>query len=169
MTKVNIGDDAFKPRGTYLPAGVHEVLITGARRDKTPTKGTEFVEFEVESPDGAGTVTLWMSEKAAPYSIALMGQVAVHNKGTDAAKEKVRESFKAITDTDEIDDKFLEKFIDMQAWVLTEEDTSGKEKPGGGYYLRNNLYSYAPQPRKTTVEDIMPGGQNINADDVPFK
>lgn len=168
MVKVSIDDKAFAPRKEYFGPGVHEVHITGATRGKTPNKGTEYVEFELEGEDGEGTATLWMSEKAAPYSIARMAQVAVHNKASETDKQKVRDAFMKITDSDEIDDKFLEKFEGMQAWILTEEDTSGAQKPGGGYYLRNNLYSYEPTVKKTTAEDIMPGGQSISTDDVPF-
>lgn len=168
-------DSDFEARKPYFGVGAHLVMIKGARADKSPNTGSEFIEFDVVgTSDEEGTVRLYLTEKTADRSRSILGAIAVHNKQTEAEKQKVREAFKKITDTDQMTDKeFLAKFIDMEAWILTEEDTSAP-KPNGGFYLRNNLYSYEPTPRKVTAEDLttenmLKGGTEVDTDDVPFK
>jgi len=176
MAKVQpLEDKDFEPRNTdYLRPGVHEVFIKSAKRGQLDNeKKTEYVELGVEGEDGSGTVTMFISEKAAPYTLARLAQVAVHNEASDEAKQKVRDRFKKINDTDKIDQAFLDLFVDMQCWVLTEEDTSGKQKPNGGFYLRNNLYSYEPKPRTVTAanlttDQMKAGGTPVDTDEIPF-
>lgn len=175
MVKLDpMSDKDFEAHKAYFGVGSHVVLIKGAEAGKSPNTGSEFLEFTVVGTnDEEGTVRLYLTDKTADRSRSILGAIAVHNKETEAEKQKVREAFKKITDTDQMTDAdFLKKFIDMEAWILTEEDKSAP-KPNGGYYLRNNLYSYEPTPRKTTAADYstedMLKGEPVDADDVPFK
>lgn len=162
-------DKDFAERQPYFGVGVHEVAIQAARRGQLDNANkTEYIEFDLMGlNDEQGSVRLWISEKAAPYTLANLGRLAVHNKKTEAEKQKIRDAFKKIVDTDQIDQAFLDKFVDMQAWILVEEDVNAP-KPNGGFYTRTNLYSYEPKPKKTTVESIMPGATKADDDDVPF-
>ena len=168
-------DKDFAERKPYFDAGVHEVAIQAVRRGVMDNENkTEYVEFDVVGlQDEEASVRLWLSDKAAPYTLANLARIAVHNKESEADKQKVREAFKKITDTDQLDEKFLEKFVDMQCWILTEEDTNAP-KPNGGFYLRNNLYSWEPKPKQITADDLTTanmkaGGTPVDNDDVPFK
>lgn len=162
-------DKDFEQKKPYFALGAHEVYITGHRTGKA-NSGSQFIEFEVlGANDEVGKTTLWLTEKTVDRTRSILAAIAVHNKDTEAEKQKVRDAFKAITDSDEmLDDKFLAKFKDMQAWILTEEDKNAPMEKGG-YFSRNNLYSYEPKPRKTTVDDIMPGATPVSADEVPFE
>ena len=168
MVKVNpMEDKDFEARGKYFDAGVYKVHLSDPKRDVSKS-GSEFVQFTVNGEnEEQSDVRLYLTEKAAPYSLKTLAGIAVHNKGSEAEKQKVRDAFKNITDTDTLDAKFLEKFENMEAWVLVEEDTNSP-KPNGGYYLRYNLYSYEPKPRKITPEDLMGGGTPVDPDEVPF-
>lgn len=168
-------DKDFDARKPYFGLGAHEVYIKAARRGQLDNENkTEYVEFDLLGEDDQeGNVRLWISEKAAPYTLARLGQIAVHNKDTEEEKQKVRDAFKKITDTDLIDQKFLDKFKDMQAWILVEEDTNAP-KPNGGFYTRTNLYSYPPKPRQLSASDLTTdqmkqGGTPVNPDEVPFE
>lgn len=162
-------DKDFADRKPYFEEGVHEVYITKAVRG-TASTGSEFIELDLLGEDDrTGNARLYLTEKTQERSRQILATIAVHNKQTDAEKQAVRDAFKKITDTDQIDDDFLKKFVDLQAWILTEQDKNAP-KPNGGYYLRNNLYSYAPTPRKTTADDLISeGGAPVDTDDVPFK
>lgn len=165
-----MSDKDFEQKKPYFGLGVHEVYITGHRTGKA-NSGSEFIEFEVlGSNDEVGKTTLWLTEKTIDRTRSILAAIAVHNKTTDAEKQKVRDAFKAITDSDQmLEDKFLDKFKDMQAWILTEEDKNAPMDKGG-FFSRNNLYSYEPKPRKTTADDIMPANNaTSSADEVPFE
>lgn len=170
MVKVKpLEDKDFESKGKWFGEGVHEVYITGVKRD-TASTGSEFVEFEIVGEnDETGDVRLYLTENAAERSIKILGAVAVHNKETEAEKQKVREVFKSIDDTDKLTERLLSPFVGMQAWILTEEDTSSP-KPNGGFYLRNSLYSYEPTPRnkKPTVEELMGDGKPTDTSEIPF-
>lgn len=174
MVKLNpMNDSDFETKGgQYFDAGVYEITITSAERGESKNTGTPYAGFDVVGPDGQETnVRLYLSEKAAERSRSILGAIAVHNKKTDAEKDAVRKAFKAITDTDQIDEKFLQKFVDMKAWILVEEDTTGAQKPGGGYYLRSNLYSYEPTPRKAAqVDAFLKNDDNepVDPSKIPF-
>ena len=169
MVKVQLEDKDFTGGNKYFNEGVYKVYLSDPKRDVSKS-GSEFIQFTVNGENEEQTdVRLYLTEKAAPYSLKTLAGIAVHNKGSEAEREKVREAFKAITDTDTLDAKFLAKFENYEAWVLVEEDTNAP-KPNGGYYLRTNLYSFPPKPRKITPEDIMGGGtkDGIDPDEVPF-
>lgn len=176
MVKVSIEDKDMAERKPYFGVGVHEVYIEKIKSEK-PEKGAPFFSVEVlgsvNDLEVRDDVRLYISEAAAPYTLANLARIAVHNKQTEKEKDAVREAFKAITDTDEIDQKFLDKFKDMQAWILVEEDM-GSPKPNGGYYTRASLYSYKPQAStnasKMTAEDLVSdNNEKIDLEEIPFE
>lgn len=172
MVKVQLDEKDFAERKPYFGAGVHEVVITELKKVE-PESGAPYVEATVIGEnDEKDAIRLYISEKAAPYTLSNLARIAVHNKETDAEKQKVRDAFTKITDTDQLDEKFLDKFKDMQAWILTEEDLNAP-KPNGGYYLRSNLYSYVPKPRNAsqmTAEQLVSDqNEKVDTDEIPFK
>lgn len=170
MVKVNPMTDADfdKKGGAYFDLGVHQVIITSAK-NVNPASGSPYIDFQLLGEnDEAGDCRLYMNEAAAAYSIPKLAGIAVHNKETDTDKQKVRDIFKGIGDTNDIDDKFLAKYTDMQAWILTEEDTAGAQKPNGGYYKRNRLYHYEPKVKAQTAESLMGGTPVDVSNEVPF-
>lgn len=170
MVKVQLEDKDMAERKPYFEAGVHEVYITDLKAVK-PESGAEYLEATVLGEnDATDNIRLYISEKAAPYTLANLARIAVHNKEGETDKQAVREAFKKITDTDQLDEKFLGRFKDMQAWILTEEDLNAP-KPNGGYYLRSSLFSYPPKPSnnaaKATTEQIK-NGEPIDLNEIPF-
>ena len=169
MVKINPMTDADfdKKPGNYFDVGVHTVIITGAKLEK-PAGGSPYINFELSDEDeNKGDARLYMSEAAAVYSIPKLAGIAVHDKDSEADKQKVRDGFKAIDDTDKLDVKFLAKFKDMQAWILTEEDQSAP-KPNGGFYTRNSLYSYEPKPKTTVAQMVAGDGTNVDPSELPW-
>ena len=161
-------DKDFEARKPYFGVGVHEVILTGATTGEATT-GSKFIEFELLGEnDEEGSVRLYLTEKTVERTRSILATIAVHNKDGEVEKQKVRDGFKKITDSDEmLTEKFLAKFKDMQAWILTEEDKSAP-KPNGGFYLRNNLYSYEPKPRATTIQQDIEGGKPVDLSEIPF-
>ena len=176
MVKMNPMDDKdFETRKPYFAAGVHEVYIKDFTTGKSPNTGSQFIEFTLlGAEDEEGTARLYLTEKTVDRTRSILATIAVHNKQGEAEKQKVRDAFKVIDDSDQLlDSKFLEKFKEMQAWILVEEDLNAP-KPNGGYYLRTNLYSYEPKPRNNaaqmTAEQLV-SDMNESADlsEIPFK
>lgn len=174
MVKVNpmTDEDFDRTGGNYFEAGAH-VVILEELKNVTPENGSPYVNVKVLGEnDEQADIRVYTSEKAAPYTIALFGRIAVHNKATDAAKNKVRAAFKSINDTDQMTDTFLKNLEKMQAWILTEEDKNAP-KPNGGYYLRSTLYSWEPTPRAKTSEEQVQELTNTSTpvndpDEIPF-
>lgn len=168
MVKVNsLEDKDFAERKPYFEAGAHEIYITEAKQVK-PETGAPYIEVTVLGEnDATDNIRLYTSEAAAPYTLANLARIAVHNEQTDAGKEKAREKFKKITDTDELDDKFLANFKDSQAWILTEEDKNAP-KPNGGFYLRSSLYSWPPKVKATTIEQDIDNAKPVDLSEIPF-
>jgi len=171
MVKMNeMTDKDFEARGSYLDEGVHTVLLQKFTRGKTPNTGSEYIDIELLGEnDEQGSTRLYLTEKTMDRSRSILAAIAVHNKEDEKAKEKVRAAFKAIVDTDQLSEDFLKNLVEMQAWALVQEDKTAP-KPNGGFYLRTNLYSYEPKPRKETADDIMAAGEAISVDpnEVPF-
>lgn len=169
MVKVALEDKDFAERKPYFDVGVHEVYITGAHKVE-PQTGSPYIEVTVlGDEDTTDDIRVYISEAAAPYTIANLARIAVHNAPTDEAKEKAKVAFKAITDTDMIDDKFLTKFENMQAWIKTEENLNAP-KENGGYFLRSSLYSWEPKEPKMTPEQLMGvGTTQVDPKEVPFE
>lgn len=168
-------DKDFESRKPYFDEGVHEVYIDDFRRGESTNTGSPFIEFDVVGEnDEQGNVRLYLTEKTQERTRSILATIAVHNKQSEEEKQAVRNAFKKITDTDQIDDAFLEKFNGMQAWILTEPNLT-QPKPAGGYYLQSNLYSYKPTPRTTatspatTAEQLLGGTPVDDTDEIPFK
>lgn len=174
MTKMNPMDDKeFEDRKPYFEAGVHQVFIKGVSTGKTPNTGSDYIEFKLlGAEDEEGTARAYVTDKSMDYTRSLLARIAVHNKSTEPEKQKVREAFKAINDSDQmLDPKFLEKFIDNEAWILVEEDKSSP-KPNGGFYLRTSLYSYEPKARPQTnpnATGTITDNGKIDLTEIPFE
>lgn len=168
MVKMAQMEDKDFNNSAYFDLGVHEVAITGAETGKNE-KGTPYIDITVEGlGDEKDTVRMYTSENAAPYTRNNLAKIAVHNRDSEEEKQKVRDAFKKITDSDQMDNKFLERFIDMQAWLLVEEDQTAP-KPNGGFYKRSTLYAYKPTP-KAAVAAVMgkSGDAPVDLNEIPF-
>lgn len=175
MAKLDQMEDKDFNETKYFDEGVHEVFITGGIRGTTES-GKDFIDFNIlGKEDQTGKVRMYLSEAAAPYTRKRLAAIAVHSKSGDVEKQKVRDWFKKINDTDLMDQKFIDAFKDMEAWMLAEENEQ-QPKPNGGYYLSYNLFSYKPTPRakqnSTAAKAIEAlGGGEItedNLDEFPF-
>lgn len=173
MVKVQLEDKDFESRKAYFGLGAHEVYIEKIEK-VTPDSGSPYLNVSVlgvqDEKEVRDDVRAYISDAAAPYTVSTLARIAVHNKKTDKEKQAVRDAFKEI-DTDEIDQKFLDKFKDMQAWILTEENLNAP-RDNGGYFWRSSLYSYEPKPKKITAESLVSeGGTEItkeNLGEIPF-
>lgn len=173
--KVNLTDEDLATRGDtkYFSEGIHEVAIVKAERGKH--NGKEYVEFKLEGENGeTDTARLWFTtDKSAKYALSIMAGVAVHNKDSEAEKEGVRSAFKKITDTDQVDNKFLAKFEGMVAFfqvaksdTRTYTDASGETKPS----YDKNIYGYRPKEKvdhiaEAKAEMLKP----IDPNEIPFE
>lgn len=172
MVKVQLTDeDLVERNNNYFAEGEHEVLITDAERGVTDS-GKEYVEFTVLGHgDEVDTARMWFTtDKAAKYTLSILAGIASHNKSSEADKQTVRDAFKKITDTDLVDDKFLEKFKDMDAFFTVYKSdrtyTTASGETRNSY--DKNIYGYMPKPRKVTAEQIMAASTPVSSDDVPF-
>lgn len=164
-----MSDKDFENRKPYFGTGVHEVILTDATSGKSPNTGSDYIEFELLGKnDEEGTVRLYLTDKTVERTRSILATIAVHNKASEVEKQKVRDGFKKMTDSDKmLTESFLAKFKDMQAWILTEKDKSAP-KPNGDFYLRSNLYSYEPKARATTIQEDIDGGEPIDLSEIPF-
>jgi len=174
MVKVSITDEDMAPRNSnYFDEGVHEVMIVKAERGRTDS-GKDYVEFTVEGQGGeSGTARLWFTTEAASnYALSILAGIAVHNKKTEEDKNKVRTAFKDIKDTDVIDDKFLKKFEQMDAWYTVQQsdrqyiNNKGETK----YSYDKNIYGYEPKlkSRPVTADQLKSVSEPVDNDDIPF-
>ena len=163
-------DKDFNGGKNYFGVGVYDIIIQKVSNGTTPN-GSDFLEFEVEAEDGeTGSTRLYVTKKAAPYARSTLAGIAVHNKTTEADKEKVRAAFKAIDDTDlMLDKKWYQNFEGMEAWLKVEEDLNAP-KPNGGFYLRYNLYSYKPKEKSLAqqADELVSNSTPVDPDEVPF-
>lgn len=175
MVKVNLTDEDMTTRksNNYFEEGVHQVIITNAERGET-TGGKEYVEFSLlGQEDQEGTARLWFTtEKSAKYALSVLAGIAVHNKETEEEKQKVREAFKKITDTDQVDNKFLDRFKNMDAWysvyksdrTYTAQDGSTKNS------YDKNIHSYQPKPKAQSIlDEFKATGEVVSTDEIPFE
>lgn len=174
MVKVNITDEDMAPRNNnYFDEGVHEVVIAKAERGTTDND-KDYVELTVQGQnEEEGTARLWFTTEAAGnYALSILAGIAVHNKESETDKQKVRDAFKKIDDTDLVDDAFLKKFVEMEAFYMvqmsdrTYVNNQGETKNS---YDRN-IYGYSPTMKTRVVE---PTKNAVNSDpvdlsDIPF-
>jgi hypothetical protein len=170
--KVNLTDEDLAERtpSNYFSEGLHEVLIQKAELGTTDA-GKDYVEFTVLGHDDeTGTARLWFSTDAgAKYALSIMAGIASHNRQSEADKQVVRDTFKKITDTDQVDSKFLTRFKEMDAFYLVQQSDRTYQNAQGEtkHSYDRNIYGYPMQPKKTTVESLL-GGTPVSTDDVPF-
>lgn len=174
MVKVSLTDEDMKSRksNNYFEEGVHEVIITKAERGET-TGGKEYVEFTLlGQEDQEGTARLWFTtEKSAKYALGVLAGIAVHNKESEDEKEKVREAFKKITDTDQVDDKFLARFKNMDAWysVYKSDRTYTAQDGSTRNSYDKNIHSYQPKPKaQDLLTEFKTTGEVVSTDEIPF-
>lgn len=175
MAKIEkMTDEDFAKEGgnsNYFKRGVHPIMIIDAVVGKSEKKGTPYILFEVEGDEGQRDTVerMYVTEGTSMFLRRNLSAFLVHNKETEKEKEAVREFFKTIDDTDMLlDKKFLDKFLGLRGWILRDEDENSP-KPNGGYYLRNQLYAYAPKfEEKDTAESIMEEGEKVDLSVIPF-
>lgn len=169
MTKFNMTEDDFKEQTRYFDVGEYKVGINSAMAGVTDG-GKEYIAFKVSDlndPETEGEARVWLNtEKSCKYATSIMQGIASHNAKTDEDKEKVKKAFLAVSDSDELK-KMCSKFTNMEAFIQVYEDESSP-KPNGGYYKRTNIYGYMPSPKKTTVEQVMGGGDKVDLSEIPF-
>ena len=173
MVKVNLTDEDLATRGDkkYFNEGEYEVLIQNVELGTTDS-GKAYVELTVLGHDDeTDTARLWFTtDKSAKYSLSILAGIAVHNKQTEADKAGVRTAFKKITDTDQVDDKFLAKFKEMDAFFTvyksdrTYTNANGEEK----HSYDKNIYGYMPKPKQLTAEQLVAKEGEPFTDEVPF-
>lgn len=171
--KVNLTDEDLATRGdkNYFSEGEHEVLIQKAERGTTDA-GKAYVEFTVLGQnDESDTARLWFTtEKSCVYALSILAGIAVHNKATDAEKTAVRDAFKKITDTDQVNAAFLAKFKEMDAFFTvyksdrTYTTASGETK----HSYDKNITGYMPKAKATTMKQDIAAGQNVDLSEIPF-
>jgi hypothetical protein len=175
--KINLTDEDLAERtgSNYFEEGEHEVLIQKATRGTTDS-GKDYVEFEVLGHnDEQDTARVWLTtEKSCKYALSILAGIATHNKHTEAEKQAVRDAFKKITDTDQVDDKFLAKFKEMDAFfTVYKSDRTYQGNDGTTKYSYDkNIYGYMPSPRKPkqmTVDELMgTPASSTDIDAIPF-
>lgn len=179
MVKVTpLTDEDLAPRGNnnYFDEGVHNIYITKAVRGTTDN-GKEYVEFTVlGEEDQEGTARLWFTtDKSAKYALSILAGIAVHNKDTEADKQKVRDAFKKITDTDEVSNKFLERFKNYKAWYrVSKSDRTYTAQDGSTKYSYDkDIAGYELKPKQLTAEqltaDFLAEGEASDPDAIPFE
>lgn len=178
MVKVNITEeDMIESGNNYFEQGVHEVTIKEAKRGAT-NDGKDFVEFELAGTEGqSGTARVWLTtEKAAKYALGILAGIMVHNKKTEAEKAKTRDNFKLITDTDQLDKAFLDRFNGFKAWYQVEKSDRTYVANDGTtkYSFDKNIYGYEPKPRQKTAAELVEAFKNdgasapLDLSEIPF-
>ena len=171
--KVQLTDEDLATRGdrNYFAEGEHEVLIEKAERGTTDA-GKEYVEFSVLGhADERDTARLWFTTDAsAKYAMSIMAGIAVHNKQTDADKTATRNAWKAITETDKIDAKYLANFKDKDAFFTVHKSDRTYTTPSGEvkFSYDKNIYGYMPKPKATTIQQDILAGPSVDPTGTPF-
>lgn len=166
---MKFSDDTKKPMGNYFGEGVHEVEILDVTGGKTDD-GKEYFEFKLGGENGEeGTARLWWTDKASQFSFNTVKNIFVHNT-VEKNRDKMRETVDAQDDTDALLKLCKENLVGKQAWYLVEKTDRTYLKDGETKFSYNrNIYGYRPTPKKVTVDDIIPGGQAVDANEVPFE
>lgn len=154
--------------GNWLGVGVHDVEITGVELTQAKT-GTLGIKFTVENDEGMNEVTMWLSERALPYTIQNISAIGVHNT-PEEKREKLRTLMANVTSAQEAYEIAKAKFVGFKAYLDIKESKTqtytnkyGETKPS----LERNLRAYKP---KVTVEQVLSqdGGEKVDLDEVPF-
>lgn len=171
MVKVNPTEEDLKTTGnrSWFDVGEYEVGIESATFE-TDKNGKDYIQWnfaDVNDTDIKGDCRNYLTtEKAVLYAMRTMQGIAVHNAADDTEKERIRKTFLAVKDSDELK-TMVGKYTNMTAFIQVYEDENSPN-PNGGYYRRTNIFGYMPKPRKTTVEQIMGNVESLSTDEIPF-
>lgn len=143
--KENIQND--RGGASYLGLGVHDVFINSIELIKA-NSGTLGAQFNVESEDGLGRHTFWLSEAALPYTIENISRLVVHNTPEDK-KEAARTFMSNIVSAKEVLNVAKEKLIGGVAHLSIKESktqtytdkNTGEIKPS----LETSLTAWRPK------------------------
>lgn len=154
----------------WLGLGVHDVKITSVelRQAKTGTLG---MNISVANDDGKNEVTMWLSERALPYTIENVSQIGVHNT-PELKRAELRNAMINVTSAKEVYDIAKAKFVGFQCWLSVTEsktntyvDKNGETKPS----IDRRLTGYKPKDTASQrISKEMGGGEAVNVADLPF-
>lgn len=159
----------------WLGLGVHEVEVTSV--DLTQAKsGTMGIRFTVENGEGKNEVTMWLSEKALPYTIENVSRIVVHNAPADG-KDKAREFMADIVSAKELYET-IQAFVKESKAPFTCFLSIREAKDGSTYTDKNgverpqtdkNLLSYEPKETATQAVVKEAGGEVVSdISNLPF-
>lgn len=162
--------DKIEERKPYFQHGIWEVTIKDVDLD-TNSNGNDFLRFTVEGENGEETdrPTMFLTEKALPWTMASIQGILVHNAKTDLAKEKVRKYLRTVKTVDDLDPTRL---TGATAWleVKPSDREFTREDGSKGYYDDFRLTHYKPQQKpEDLVNDMLKSSEPVEVDDVPFK
>lgn len=154
----------------WLGVGVHDVKVTGVELTQAKT-GTLGVKLTVANDDGKNEVTMWLSERALPYTIENISRIGVHNT-PEEKREALRNAMTNINSAKDAYEVVKGKFVGFQCWLSVREsktdtytDKNGETKPS----LDRNLLSYKPKETQTqAIARVMDGGEPLKVSDLPF-
>lgn len=162
--------DKAAERKPYFGHGIWEVTIDDVDLEEN-SNGKPLLRFTVKGDGGEETnrATMFLTEKAIPWTMASIQGILVHNAKTDAGKDKVRNYLRGLKDASDLD---LEKLLGATAWLeVTQSDRQFTRDDGTtGYYDDFRLLHYKPkQSPDDLVKEMIAGGEPVDTDDVPFK
>lgn len=156
-------------QGQYFSEGVHKVTITGVDIGVNDND-KEYIEFTVAGENGEeGNARMWFTtDNAIKFTFNTIRSIFVHN-AKDGKKDEARDMVNNVKNSDELATLCDKMLIGKEAWYMVEKsdykytNAAGEEKQG----YNRNLYGYEPKMKPTTVEDILPGSQELTGDEVP--
>lgn len=148
---------------SWLGLGIHDVFIKAIELTQAKT-GTLGIKFVVENPEGKGEVSMWLSEKALPYTIENVSRLIVHNTAEDK-KDAARTFMSNVVSAKELFNVAKEKLIDGVAFLSIREsktqtytdEKTGEIKPS----LDRNLLSYKPKADEQQAATAVAGGGTV--------
>lgn len=158
-----------------IPFGVSEVHFAGAVADATDA-GKDFIEVAIISEDGVeDTARLWFTGGAVNISFNTARQIAVHQGQTEEEKQKIRDRFDKVKDSQELADVLNDVCGNGgKLWFTKYYDPTRTYQNGQGQTrksINKNIYGYEPKlkPELMPAKDIMTGvNPNDYPDDEPF-
>lgn len=134
----------------WLGLGVHDVFIQSVELAQAKT-GTLGIKFNVHNAEGKSEVTMWLSEKALPYTIEGVSRLVVHNTAEEK-KTEARNFMANVVSAKEVFEIAKAKLVEGVAVLQVREardgstytDKDGVERPS----LERNLLSYKPKETK---------------------
>lgn len=157
-------------QGKFFSEGVHTVKITGVDIG-TNDNDKEYIEFTVEGQDGeTGNARMWFTtDNAIKFTFNTIRSIFVHN-AQKGKEQEARDMVNKVKNSDELAtlcDKVLigkEAFYVVERSDYTYTNAAGEKKQG----YNRNLFGWKPEPKKTTVEDLMSANEKpMTGDEVP--